>query len=523
MFGYTSKIEFFGEEGHFPLTIAVLLCSFSLFFYHWNGAKRPLPPGPRGLPLIGNMHQLGAPDRWRVYQEWHKVYGPIISVKQGLKTLIILGTYKTTRDLLDKRSEIYSSRPNIVVATWLSRGYNTTALPYGRRWRNHHRIQAALLNRRMSQKYQRIQDIESRQLLAEMLQTDNFIDVFHRFSSSLIFTLAYGKRLTSCDQEDLREADQILGEFVYACHQFKFLENFPWLNVLPRWVARWKYWGDGYHERTMNFFKNKFKEGEAMGSWNWSKEARKMNEAAKDSSHIADFAELAYVVGILHEAASHTTDKALQFAIMACVLHPDAVLRAQQELDRVIGTSRLPDFEDIPNLPYVGAFINETQRWRPLTLEGVAHATTRDDEYMGFHIPNGTIVTANHWSLDMDEELFPAPDLFKPERWLDNPELPLSTFGFGRRVCAGQTVAQNSLLIVITRLLWAYEISHAYDDDGTRVEVDSWSMVKNISTKPMPFRASFRVRSAEHESVIRTAWQDAEKDPDVILQSFASR
>ncbi|KAK2861446.1 hypothetical protein FQN49_004189 [Arthroderma sp. PD_2] len=482
-------------------------------------ARLPLPPGPPGLPFIGNAHQIRGSDRWKTFQRWHKQYGPVICVKNGLKPMIVLGDYKTARDLLDKRGDIYSSRPDMVVPYWLSKGFNTTTLPYGGKWRNHHRVQAGLLNTRMAQKYQLLQDIESRQVMHEMLDTNNFIPVFHRFSSSLIFTLAYGRRLSTCDSEEIHQADRMLEDFVYACHRFGFLENFPFLNYLPPWLATWKKWGDEYHQRAMEFFESKFKEGQAKSSWNWTKQAKKINQSTKEPL-VADPAELTFVVGLLHEAASATTDKALQFFVMACVLHPDAARRAQKELDEVVGADRLPDFEDMPNLPYTKAFINEIQRWRPLILEGVAHASTKDDEYMGYRIPRGAVVTANHWSLDMDEEVFPEPEEFKPERWLNNPNLPQSTFGFGRRVCTGQNVARNSVFIIGARILWGYDISHAYEEDGTRIEIDSWSMTQNISTNPTPFTPCFRVRGPQQKITIDSAWADAEKDPDSILSKL---
>ncbi|KAK2744265.1 hypothetical protein FQN57_004350 [Myotisia sp. PD_48] len=500
--------------------VLLVLCPASVYWLKNLRSQLPLPPGPRGLPLLGNAFQIRDADRWRTYQKWHKKYGPIIRISSGSKTMIILGSYKTARDLLEKRSEIYSSRPTMVVPLWLSGGYNTTALPYGIKWRSHHRIQAALLNVRMSQKYRILQDVESKQVMHELLETNDFIPIFHRFSSSLIFTLAYGERLSHCNHDDIRQADHILEDFVYACYHFWFLEYFPLLNHLPRWLAKWKYWGEDYHRKTMGFFENKFIEAQNKTSWNWCKEARKINESSKDTFCITNSEELAYVVGLLHEAASHTTDKALQFFIMACVLHQESVALAQKELDCVIGSNRMPEFEDMSHLPYTMAFINEMQRWRPLTLEGVAHASQKEDIYMGYRIPQGSVVTANYWSLDMDEELFPEPDEFRPERWLQQPNLPSTTFGFGRRICAGQHLARNSLFIIASRILWAYDIKPGQDENGKNIEVDSWSMIQNISTKPSPFEVVLQVRSDQHRDVIVKAWADADKDPDVILNNI---
>ena len=89
---------------------------------------------------------------------------------------------------------------------------------------------------------------------------------------------------------------------------------------------------------------------------------------------------------------------------------------------------------------------------------------------MGYHIPKGAMVLSNHWTLDLDEEVFGDPLEFRPERWIENPDLPMAAFGFGRRLCPGRHVVQDSLLIAICRLLWAYDITHVYEN-GKKVEV----------------------------------------------------
>ena len=79
------------------------------------------------------------------------------------------------------------------------------------------------------------------------------------------------------------------------------------------------------------------------------------------------------------------------------VLHPQVVKKAQEELDRVVGKSRLPDFNDQEDLVYIGAVVREVQRWRPIIAGGLGHATTEDDVYEGYFIPKGTTVIPNAW------------------------------------------------------------------------------------------------------------------------------
>ena len=148
--------------------------------------------------------------------------------------------------------------------------------------------------------------------------------------------------------------------------------------------------------------------------------------------------QLSYVIGNTYEAGADTTTMTLQVFTLAAVLHQDKVKILQQEIDSVVGRDRMPTFEDTEKMPYLTAFVKEIHRWRPVLPGGVPHAITADDEYMGYHIPKGAAVIGGHWAISMDEEMYPNPDSFEPERFLKNPDLAYSQFGYGRRKCIGE-------------------------------------------------------------------------------------
>ena len=127
------------------------------------------------------------------------------------------------------------------------------------------------------------------------------------------------------------------------------------------------------------------------------------------------------------------------------VHHPEELKKLQVHIDEVIGGSRLPTFNDIPNLPRVRAVVKETLRWRPVTAGGLPHLSEKDDVYNGMFIPKGTNIHANQWAIHREEKLYPDADKFNPDRFLD-PKYPtyrepltqypnvqnFSSFGFGR-------------------------------------------------------------------------------------------
>ncbi len=158
---------------------------------------------------------------------------------------------------------------------------------------------------------------------------------------------------------------------------------------------------------------------------------------------------------------------------------------AQAELDAVVGRARLPTFADAPQLPYVRAIIKEVLRWRPPAERGLPHKAAEDDWYEGMFIPKGAICMANIWHCNHDRSIFgDDADDFKPERHLDakgEEVLPGPTetngeghvtFGFGRRICVGKHLANDSLFINTARILWAATLECAQDENGKELPLD---------------------------------------------------
>ncbi len=81
-------------------------------------------------------------------------------------------------------------------------------------------------------------------------------------------------------------------------------------------------------------------------------------------------------------------------------LYPSVQKRVQDEIDRVVGSDRLPTYEDRPLLPIVEAVMRETFRWRPVGPLAIAHTTVKDDVYKGYYIPKGMMLytTSYHYS-----------------------------------------------------------------------------------------------------------------------------
>ncbi|RPA93343.1 cytochrome P450, partial [Choiromyces venosus 120613-1] len=418
-----------------------------------------LPPGPPALPIIGNIHQLPPTDLWKQYAAWTAQYGPIFKLQLGSALVIVLGTAEVARELIVKRAARYSGRPRgIIPNAHFSRGLRPVLLndthPH---WRLSRRLHAALLSNSESSKYQSFQELESLQVIVDFLhRPDAFAKHVHRFAASLMFTLCYGKRMVTGQESDVVELDKMVRNFVQAGEVGRgIVEAFPILEWLPKCVAGWKREGEAGFDVARTIYLANYREAKVREGENWVKKVQ-------GASYVETLSELevAFSVGVLYEAGTDTTSASLETFFLAATLFPAFITTAQSALDAIC-PDRIPTFTDLQNLPYITAIVHEVLRWRPVVISGLAHATTKPDEYAGYHIPAGTIVIPNHWGIHRDPAVYADPEEFRPERFLGEGEGGMGkhvAFGLGKRACPGRYLAVQNLGIVIARVLWGFDI-----------------------------------------------------------------
>ncbi|KIL55978.1 hypothetical protein M378DRAFT_173116 [Amanita muscaria Koide BX008] len=204
--------------------------------------------------------------------------------------------------------------------------------------------------------------------------------------------------------------------------------------------------------------------------------------------------------------------------MLAMALHPDAQRRAQEEIDRVVGSHRLPSFDDRPSLLYVEALYREVQRWRPVFPAGLPHVTISDDEYKGYYIPKGTMVIPNVWAVTRTKEKYPDPDVFKPERFFIgdgtlNDDIVDYSFGFGRRICPGRHMADKTVWLMMSSVLATFDITKARDGSGNEIDIDANAYSDGTTSHPLPFKSSITPRSSQAESLIQNVTATALHNP----------
>ncbi|XP_072037043.1 cytochrome P450 2U1-like [Amphiura filiformis] len=158
--------------------------------------------------------------------------------------------------------------------------------------------------------------------------------------------------------------------------------------------------------------------------------------------------------------------------------YPYIQQKIQEEMDSVVGRNRLPQVSDQEQLPYTRATLLEIHRHVTLVPLSSFHTASDETSLHGYRIPKGTTLVSNLYAVMRDPNIFPEPDQFKPERFIDDQGTyfereEVCPFGVGRRICLGQTLAKMELFVFFTHLLHRY------------------SLVKPEDTPPITFKGTY--------------------------------
>ncbi|KAK7037756.1 cytochrome p450 [Paramarasmius palmivorus] len=456
------------------------------------------PPGPPGKVFFGNFFDIPQKNPWLIYTDWAKKYGTIVHLETFSDHIFILNDLNTTTDLLEKRSRIYSGRPDLDVAAsgW---GFNLTFHDYGDRWRK---------NRRVYQQHLRPDAVvELRPIIRRCLGV--FLNNLLRNPSEfmghidlLALSSMYGLTIDSAHDPVLLLAKDTVHtlDTVFSTHYMFLMKNLPFMQYVPAWVP---ILGSvtKFNNETRKLCRD-FQELPLQqvlkdidsGSENDGIVARILRQGALTASD-EEFGRIKDMAATALVASADTTLSSLGTFFMAMAKHPQCQERAWREIDAVTGGERLPNWDDRKSMPYVEAIYRDCMRWHPALPTGAVHVSTEDDYYKDYFIPKGSMVFANIWSvlhgvidssnlvsmfsdrsMTHDERVYADPYQFNPERYFNangelNKDSTVLGFGFGRRVCVGKHFAEATLWLAIASVLTCFRISPEKDSQGNDIDI----------------------------------------------------
>ena len=467
----------------FLATYAVVQAFFKPVHRRISLKKHPwkFPPGPRGIPIMGNLRQMmkarrdGAQLSSWVILVSHELehllilnklsslstFGEMTTLQMGSRTWVLLNSGRVVQEIIAKRGHMTSERPYFPIASGLVSRGQRTVLRQTAKWTEGRRVMHSLLNNSTALKsYGEWIELESVQLLAGYLRRpQQWYSHHYRYSNSVIHRIVLGQRLLKSTPE-LDHFQRVGVQFIASINS-SLIDFFPRLASLPEvlqfWRERWISVGQFHYDVFSSWWKP-VKEAIANGTAPASFVRDTLLH--QDTKFRGTDEEAMYLAMSVIGAGSDNPRLTMNTFVMAVLCHPDVFQKTREEADRICGIAaeRLPNLDDQSNMPYACAVLKEVLRWRPVMPLIPQHRLTEDLEFESFRFPKGTDFVINYAAVSQD---FEEPDEFKPERWLDGQEQNIShgiwQFGGGRRVCVGYKIAQQELFLAISRLVYCFD------------------------------------------------------------------
>ncbi|XP_019392695.1 PREDICTED: cytochrome P450 2K4-like isoform X3 [Crocodylus porosus] len=412
----------------------------------WNCCNRgDFPPGPRPLPVIGNLHIMDLKRPSRTLLELSETYGPVFSIQMGFTKTVVLSGYEMVKEALVNQADAFAERAEVPAFEELSRG-NGILFSHGENWKVMRRFTLSTL-RDLGMGKRVIEDhiVEECGHLIENIdsQKGKPIDltmIMNAAVANVIVSILLGERFSYTDPQFTR--------LLHLINETIKLAGTP--SVMEK-------------SDTKSYFNND------------------------------NFKSL---ISNLFSAGMDTTSTTLCWGILLMTKYPKIQQKVQEEIEKVLG-SNPPRMEYRSKMPYTDAVIHEIQRFANILPMNLPHATTMDVTLKGYFIPKGTYIIPLLASVLQDKSEWEKPDAFYPEHFLDAEgkfvkKEAFMPFSAGRRRCVGETLAKMELFLFFTSLLQRFSLHSAPGVSSSDLDL---TPEVGLTSGPLPHKICMAARA----------------------------
>ncbi|XP_049344291.1 6,7,8-trihydroxycoumarin synthase-like [Solanum verrucosum] len=456
----------------FSISLPIIL----IFLLHKTKMSRKtiVPPGPLGLPFIGNLHQFDCLNPRLYFWKLSQKYGKIFSLKIGSVTMVVISSAKLAKEVTQIQDLTFCSRPSFVGQQKVS--YNGTDIcfsPYNDYWREIRKICVVhLFSLKKVQLFRPIREDEVSRMIkkisqqAAASQITNLSNIVTSLTSTMICRYAFGIRYDE-EAHEKRRFDEHLAMSQEMAATFFVSDNFPllgWMDKLTGKISRleknFKILDEFYQElidQHHNPNRPKSMEGDIIDI---------LLELRKEQSTPFDLT-LDNIKAILTDiffGGTETSAVPIIWAMTMLIKNPKAMKKVQKEIRKTIGNKGIVNEDDVQNMPYLKAVIKETFRLYPPSPLLMPRESIQKSTLEGYEIQPKTVVYVNTWMIGRDPEIWENPEEFIPERFLNSDidyfkgqNFELIPFGAGRRGCPAVALGVATVNLILPNLLYAFD------------------------------------------------------------------
>ncbi|KAL3503594.1 hypothetical protein ACH5RR_038043 [Cinchona calisaya] len=457
------------------------LCTFLLFLYvvvkflNPYKAKEPaprLPPGPKPLPIIGNLYQLAGSQMHHILRDLAKQYGPLMHLKLGQVSTLIVSSPEVAEEFMKTHDIIFANRPRLLSGRVFN--YNCTDIafsPFGDYWRQLRKIcTMELLSANRVQTFKSIRKEEVLNLIESISSNrESTINL-----SRKIFSLTYGITARAAFGKKSYQQEEFISlveEITKLAAGFTIADMYPSVKIIqviseksPK-INRIRKNIDAILENIVNDHKEK-----SINTRDTDEEAREdLVDVLLNIQKSGEFgtpltnSNIKAVIMDIFIAGSETSSTTVEWAMSEMLKNPDIMKRAQEEVRQVYDRRRNVDESGLHELKYLPAVIKETLRLHPSAPLLLPRESSEQCEVNGYIIPASTRVIVNAWAIGRDSKCWTEAEKFDPERFLDCPgdyhgkDFKYIPFGAGRRICPGISFALANIELPLAQLIYHFD------------------------------------------------------------------
>nr|QNC49777.1 cytochrome P450 736A295 [Leucophyllum frutescens] len=432
--------------------------------------KKKLPPGPKGIPILGHFHLMGKNPHQDFYHLARK-HGGIMYMRFGFIPTVIVSSPGAAELFLKTHDLVFASKPPNQAAKYISYDQRGIVIgPYSPYWRQMRKLITLemLSNLRINQ-FQPMRKAELGKMISSIKQAaqeGQTVDLSSRvsgLSADMTCLMVFGRKYSDGDLDEKGFKDVIADTLAIAAafslvDYFPFLERLDLQGITQRMKELSKIF-DGFLEKIIeDHVLNKNENKQTHDFVDTMMAIMESGEAGFEF----DRRNIKAVLLDMLIAGLDTSATAVEWALSELIKRPEAMQRLKEELQEVVGMDKMVDESHLEHLRYLDFVIREALRLHPV-VPMLTRFSMEDCTLDGFHIPKDTRVLVNVWAIGRDPEYWPEPEKFMPERYFDRKvdlkgrDFQLIPFGSGRRSCPGMQLGLTSVRMVLAQLVHCFD------------------------------------------------------------------
>ncbi|KAL3743206.1 hypothetical protein ACJRO7_018499 [Eucalyptus globulus] len=460
-----------------PHLLLLLSSIFAISYWAWlrlaqKKTSLPLPPGPAGLPLVGNLPFLN-PELHTYFAALARTYGPVLKLQLGKKLGIVVTSPATAREVLKDNDVTFANRDvPIAGRTATYGGYDIVWTPYGPEWRMLRKVCVLkmLSNHTLDSVYE-LRRSEVRKVVgyfrSQAGSPVNVGELMFLTVLNVITSMLWGGTLQGEERErvgaDFRQVVSDMTELLAKPNISDFYPSLARFDLqgIERQMKGLVKRFDGIFEKMIQQRLKMEREG-GSGCQDFLQFLLKLKDE-EDAKTPLTMTGLKALLMDMVVGGTDTSSNTVEFA-MAEIMNKPSVLRSiQNELEIVVGKDNIVEESHIPRLPYLHAVMKESLRLHPALPLLVPHCPSATCTVGGYTVPKGSRVFVNVWAIHRDPSIWSDPLEFNPERFLHDEgdysgnDFNYFPFGSGRRICAGIAMAERMVLYSLATFLHSFD------------------------------------------------------------------